>query len=298
MVVIGASKSAELEHILCDPGHSFRWFTHDYPYRLACWNYHPEYEIHLITQSSGTAFVGDYIGDFHPGNLCLVGSNLPHEWVSTNFGNQTLSGRDMVLQFDPQIFARAAGTMPEMAAPRALLEQALRGLQFHGRAEKQGIDLMRRIGAAQGLQRFALFLELIALMSETDEKTVLSSHDYAPNLDPGSAAVMQRVTAYILGNITDEVRMSVAAELAEMTPSTFSRYFKRTTGKNFVDYVHKLRIGRACNMINELDEPITSVCFNVGYKNISNFNRHFKRECGLTPSGYRKLAGVPRSNRI
>ncbi|QND55128.1 AraC family transcriptional regulator (plasmid) [Phyllobacterium sp. 628] len=296
--MIGAAKSAELEHILCDPGHSFRWFTHDYPYRLACWNYHPEYEIHLITQSSGTAFVGDHIGDFQPGNLCLIGSNLPHEWVSTNFGSETLLGRDMVLQFDPRIFARAADIMPEMTAPRVLLDQALRGLQFYGSAEEQGVDLMHRIGKVQGLQRLALFFELISLMAETDEKIILSSHDYAPNLDASSAAIMQRVTAYILGNIHDDVRMSVAAELAEMAPSTFSRYFKKTTGKNFIDYVHKLRIGRACNMINEQSEPITSICFNVGYKNISNFNRHFKRECGLTPSSYRKLAATHRVEKM
>lgn len=290
---IGAAKNAELEHIFRAPGQSFRWFTHDYPYRLACWNYHPEYEIHLITQSSGTVFAGDYIGDFQPGNLCLIGSNLPHEWVSTNYGDEVLKDRDMVLQFDPEIFARTAGILPEMAAPRVLFEQAVRGLQFYGAAEEHGINLMRRIGRAQGLQRLALFFELISLMAETDEKVILSSHDYAPDLDAGSAAIMQRVTSYILGNIHDEVRMSVAADLAEMTPSTFSRYFKKTTGKNFVDYVHKLRIGRACNLITEQVEPITSICFNVGYKNISNFNRHFKRECGLTPSGYKKLATGP-----
>ncbi|SDP30827.1 transcriptional regulator, AraC family [Phyllobacterium sp. OV277] len=297
-MAIGVAKNAELEHIFCDPGQSFRWFTHDYPYRLACWNYHPEYEIHLITQSSGTAFVGDYIGDFQPGNLCLVGSNLPHEWVSTNFGNEVLKDRDMVLQFDPQIFARTAEIMPEMATPRILLDQALRGLQFYGTAEEQGIDLMRRIGKVHGLQRLALFFELISLMAESDEKIILSSRDYAPNLDADSAAIMQRVTSYILGNLYNDVRMSVAADMAGMTPSTFSRYFKKTTGKNFVDYIHKLRISRACNMINEQAEPITSICFNVGYKNISNFNRHFKRECGLTPSDYRKLAAAPRTKQF
>ncbi|WP_244518369.1 AraC family transcriptional regulator [Phyllobacterium sp. OV277] len=204
----------------------------------------------------------------------------------------------MVLQFDPQIFARTAEIMPEMATPRILLDQALRGLQFYGTAEEQGIDLMRRIGKVHGLQRLALFFELISLMAESDEKIILSSRDYAPNLDADSAAIMQRVTSYILGNLYNDVRMSVAADMAGMTPSTFSRYFKKTTGKNFVDYIHKLRISRACNMINEQAEPITSICFNVGYKNISNFNRHFKRECGLTPSDYRKLAAAPRTKQF
>ncbi len=44
---------------------------------MARWNYHPEYEIHLIRKGSGKFIVGDYIGTFEAGHVSLVGSGLP-----------------------------------------------------------------------------------------------------------------------------------------------------------------------------------------------------------------------------
>ena len=66
------------ECISQDPKFSFYWHCHDFPAPIARWNYHPEYELHLIRYSSGHYFVGDYIGRFEPGNLVLVGPNIPH----------------------------------------------------------------------------------------------------------------------------------------------------------------------------------------------------------------------------
>ena len=70
-------RPAELEVILPEPDHCFRWFEHDYPYDLARWNHHPEFEIHLIRQGSGKLVAGDYIGAFSAGHVALIGPDLP-----------------------------------------------------------------------------------------------------------------------------------------------------------------------------------------------------------------------------
>lgn len=48
------------------PGQSVRWAEHDYPAPIARWNYHPEYEIHLIRRGTGTYLIGDRVGTFAP----------------------------------------------------------------------------------------------------------------------------------------------------------------------------------------------------------------------------------------
>ncbi len=53
-----------------------------HPWARNVWNFHPECEIHLIRNASGVALVGDHIGEFGPGYLAVVGSNLPHDWVT------------------------------------------------------------------------------------------------------------------------------------------------------------------------------------------------------------------------
>ncbi len=69
-----------------------------------------------------------------------------------------------------------------------------------------------------------------------------------------------------------------------------SRFFKKNCGNSFTDYVAQLRIGHACKLLSETDMPVTDVCFEVGYGNLSNFNRVFRLQRGLTPSAYRRLA--------
>ena len=75
-----------------------------------------------------------------------------------------------------------------------------------------------------------------------------------------------------------------------MRQSTFSRFFKKNSGNSFIDHVTKLRIGRACKLLSDTEVPVTEICFQVGYLNISNFNRVFRAQRGMTPSAYRRLA--------
>src|ERR1700753_4104883 len=96
----------DLELVAVPRDESFKVWSHGYPYRTVRWHFHPEYEIHLITATTGKFFVGDHIGNFAPGNLAMVGSNLPHNWVSNVPGGQPVNERCFVLQFDAGFIAR------------------------------------------------------------------------------------------------------------------------------------------------------------------------------------------------
>ena len=111
-----------------------------------------------------------------------------------------------------------------------------------------------------------------------------------PDLQPDSPAIIQSVLEYILDNLQDSISMSEAASMVGMTRPTFCRYFRKNTGRNFRDYVRILGIGRSCRLLFETDAHVTDICFQVGYRNISNFNRHFLQEKGVTPTKYRRLA--------
>ena len=132
------------------------------------------------------------------------------------------------------------------------------------------------------------------MLARTPEKKILASPDYAPTLDRETLRVVHDVISYVVDNLSGKVRMSEAAAIAGMTQSAFSRFFKKNTGANFVDYSRKLRIGRACKLLSETGRPVTDICFEVGYANISNFNRHFRKERGVTPSQYKRLSNSAR----
>lgn len=283
------NSNANLEWISKDQSESFRWQVHDYPSALARWNYHPELEIHLIRDSNGRAFVGDYIGEFGPGNLCILGPNIPHNWVSSLRPGQICRGRDVVLQFSQTIFDGAASFFPETAQLTDFFKATRRGLEFYGDTALRGGEIMERIGGESGYGRLLLFLELLDLLASSHEFRPLTSIDYVPSVDEHGTNIVQVVMGYILSNLSD-THMSEAAKLAGMSSSTFSRFFKKNSGQNFIDFVHKIRVSQACNLLANSSESITDICFACGYNNISNFNRHFLRSKHVIPSVYRRMS--------
>ncbi|MDY0917104.1 AraC family transcriptional regulator [Pseudomonas viridiflava] len=287
-------RPAELEVILPEPDQCFRWYEHDYPYALARWNHHPEFEIHLIRRGSGKLVAGDYIGGFDAGHVALIGPDLPHDWIGDLAPGEHLPGRDVVLQFDGAALLALRKTLPELGELQRLFEQARRGLEFSGATAVQAARLMEDIGTAQGLERLILFLQLINTLvkAPSQEAHLLASSCYAPTLDARSAERINKAFDYLLSELTNDIRLSVIAQRLEMTDPGFSRFFKRNTGHGFIDLMRKLRIQRACRLLLQSDMSVSDICFEVGYANLSNFNRHFRVETGQTPSDYRRAMAM------
>jgi AraC-like DNA-binding protein len=283
-------KLSELEVIFTEPQHSFRWYEHDYPYPLARWNHHPQFEIHLIRHGSGRLFVGDYIGHFDAGHLALIGPGLPHDWISDLAPGEQIVGRDVVLQFDGESLLKLRETLPELDELQGLFSRARQGIEFSGATRRQAIEMLEEIGRSSGLKRLSLFISLLQTLNEAGavESRTLASQQYAPMLDGLTTERMAQVFDYILKDLNEELRMSVIARQLEMSEPAFSRFFKRTTGHTFVDLTRKLRIQRACRLLLQSRLSVSDICFEVGYANLSNFNRHFRHEMAETPSEYRK----------
>lgn len=279
-----------LEQIVTDAVESFLWRCDDYPWERNVWNVHPEYEIHLIRNASGIALVGDHIEPFEPGYLAIVGSGLPHDWVTATAPGEVIRGRDIVLQFDHERVRHAAACFPELAGLEPFLTLALRGLAFHGETRRQGAEILEAMREAGGIERLTLFLRLLGLMAARGEYKVLSSADFTPDTDHASLGSIHVALTYIRENFTRDVHLNDVAELLGMSEWTFSRFFKKNAGSSFTDYLRTLRVAYACKLLADTDMPITDICFEIGYANVSNFNRNFLSQRGTTPSSYRRLA--------
>ncbi|NRQ17732.1 helix-turn-helix domain-containing protein [Ensifer sesbaniae] len=293
-----AANPPTFEHIVTNVNETFLWRLDDYPWERNVWNFHPEIEIHLIRKASGLAFVGDHIGQFGPGYLTVIGSNLPHDWVTATEPDEIIEGRDIVIQFHPDRMRAITDALPEFAELEAFFSRAERGLVFHRETRANGAELIERMGDLKGLSRFSLFIQLLDLLVNTDEFELLSSPEFAPELEAQSLDVLRGALAFIYENIATDIHLADLAKRAGMSETAFSRFFKKNTGNTFTDHVNKLRIWRACKLLAETDMPITDICFEVGYLNISNFNRTFLRQHKMTPSAYRRLTGQRRPARL
>lgn len=295
-----AGRSPAAEIVVPDLSSSVRWHQHDFPHPLARWHTHPEVEVHLIRRSSGLAFVGDHIGPFKPGHFVLVGSHLPHNWISDLDPGEVVDGRDVVLQIDPARIDRLAEDLPEAAEATGLFESANRGIEYTGRTAERATVELELVGRSSGLHRLHRIFGLLSILADAPrhERHTLSRRPAGAPLDAPAQLKVDAVLRYITDNLADEVRLDEAARVVGMTPSALSRFFLRAAGSGFADTVRRLRVIRACTMLFRTDRPVAEICFEAGYQNLSNFNRQFRAETGMTPREYRRKirTGVARAD--
>jgi AraC-like DNA-binding protein len=266
-----------------------RYLEHGFPNPLVRWHYHEEYELHLIVATRGKVFVGDYIGEFEPGHLVLTGPRLPHNWISTDVPRDGVALRDLVLQFPDAPLRQAAELIPELVEALPLLERARYGIEFFGLSD-QARQRYDRIKASQGLQRFSEFIEFMSELAHCDDYRLLSTVQLQSFDDDASLARISALVDYVTENCTKQFSMAKVCARVGMSESSFSRYFRRTTGNTFTDFVNCLRVNKACRLLMETDRYITNVCYDVGFNNVANFNRRFRKIKGMTPKEFRRRA--------
>ena len=264
-----------------------RCLAHGFPTPLARWHFHDEYELHLITSTSGKAFVGDWIGPFQPGHLVLCGPRLPHNWISYDLPERGVAERDLVIQFRHEPIEQAAAIIPELAEAMPLLERSKHGIEFFGMSER-GHEHWLSVKHSRGLPRFAAFCDFLADLARCTDYRLLSNVQMQGVDDDNSLAQISAIVDYITEHATESFSMAELSQRVGMSESQFSRYFKRATGNTFTDFVNRLRITRACQLLMETDRYISNVCYDCGFNNVANFNRRFLEIKGMTPKEFRR----------
>ena len=298
-MTIPRARIPELEHDVgrtptlgYEPAGRYGWLRcleHGVPNPLVRWHYHDEYELHLIVATRGKVFVGDYIGHFEPGHLVLTGPRLPHNWISSDVPPEGVAARDMVIQFSDAPLRQAAALIPELTEVLPLLERARNGIEFFGLSEPTRAHFAR-VRGAQGLARFSEFVALLGELARCHDYRLLSTVQLQSFEDDAGLARISGIVDYLTEHYAQDFSMADLSARVGMSESSFSRFFSRATGNSFTDFVNRLRINRACQLLMETDRYITKVCYDVGFNNVANFNRRFLQIKGMTPKEFRRQA--------
>lgn len=264
-----------------------RCLAHGFPTILNRWHYHPEYELHLITATHGRAYVGDYIGTYEPGHLVLTSPGLPHNWLVDDLppgGIQTHIHK--VLQFKDETLRTGARHLDALDELFPMFERAKYGIEFFGLstlAERR----FEEIRNSTGLVRLSLFLGYLAELSKSKDFRLLSTSRVQGSADAHTQQDAEMIE-YVATNALDDIALKHASVRFGMSEKYFSKHFKRVTGNTFMDFVLRYRINKASQMLSESQMYVSSVCHAVGFNNVANFNRHFFKIKGMTPSEFRK----------
>lgn len=262
------------------------------PYMDYPWHYHPEYEIIFVEKSYGIRFMGNHIGNFNDGDLMFISSNLPHVWKNDKDfyqGNKNLFVDVYVIHFREDALKEGFFDLPELTFIKKLFVLGTQGVLISGKDHKKISELVKEVVNSTGINRLILFLKTIDAIAKTEEYELLSSPGFVNTMNSLDTDRLNKVMNFITENYTEEVNIEEIAKLANLSISSFCRYFKSRTRKTFSRFLNEVRILNACKLLITSDKTITQICYSIGYNNISHFNRQFKIITGLTAKEYQKI---------
>lgn len=266
-------------------GQSFVAFAYAAPSFRFGWHYHPEVELTLIEAGSGTRFVGDNIAPYLPGDLVLLGANLPHTWSSESRRAGPASHRAIVVHFPADLFDSAAA---EFSKIKTLLQRAERGCYFPAATAKPVTRQLKQLVELQGFAAWCQLASILDYLATRPHPALLASAGYSPAIRQGAQRRLERALSYIEKHAaSDQLCLRDIARTVHLTPAAFSRFFRQMTGGTLVSHVNQVRIGHACRRLNESDQSVTEIAYACGYRNLANFNRRFREIKRMTPTAFR-----------
>ena len=270
----------------------------DFRFRILFVKHNGDFKMHsheyseLVVVMDGRATHRNEIGEYEleTGDVFVITGNKQHGFKNC----QEL--RLCNIMFDPDQFLTGRKDVEEMMGYQALFDLQPRTLgtgQFHERLHLSpdnlayASDLISQLGIeysrnseGRRLVISSAFNLLVAFLCR------LYSRNVENTVSP--LTQMANVAAHIRKNFRSEIRLEELAQVANLSVSQLQRKFKKIYTTTPVQYINKLRIHEACEMLKNPNHSITHIAFRCGFGSSSFFSTQFRLHLNESPSSYRQ----------
>ena len=232
--------------------------------------------------------VGDsseIIGEY---DLVLITSlELEHVWMQNDCKSDDI--HEITVQFRFDLSSEGFFATSPLKSIYHMLNQARKGLVFSmDTIMKIYNDLQKLSSIKDPFEAFISFLRILNVLANSDGSRTLATTSYAKVVIEEDSSRILKVKNFINSNYMKEIKLKTLSDLACMSETAFSRFFKLHTGRTVSDYIIDIRLGFASRMLVDTNKSIADICYLCGYNNLSNFNRVFKRKKGCAPTEFRE----------
>jgi len=268
---------------------SFRIQEDKSPFFYDRYHHHVEWQITNIIDGNGTLFLGDSISSFTKGDLFFIGSKVPHVFKSSAAfydKKNGLQSHSVSIFFSESVLGVTFFDLPELHQLKEILLKAKYGLRIQGQTSVEVKKKLSTIAEKKTYKRVIAFIEILGILAESEELSTLSNIDFNTLKKTDDHHQLNDVFQLVMDNYQRPISLGEAAALTNRSVSAFCRYFKLSTRKTFIQFVNELRISMACKLLQQENKSIGEISYEVGFNNISNFNRQFKLLMKMSPSAY------------
>jgi len=278
------------------PGQDFiRYQIDDQPYFYDKLHQHPEMQLSLVLEGEGRLIGGDYIGRFAPGDVFLLGHDVPHVFRSDEKyfapGAPALRSHAVFVFLDFKALSGGLHDITELQDVKRFGEQLTGCYRVQGPAQAAITQQVQALGAETGLGRLLGVLHIIEQLMRPDALHCLSVADQMRNLSEREVKRLEQVLNFLMTHSHRAIALEEVAAVANMSREAFCRFFKERTRKTYVRYLHELRLTNACQLLLHTNQTVAGIAYACGFANLSHFNRVFAAIVGTTPRDYRRGVG-------
>jgi hypothetical protein len=227
-----------LEHLPREKDQSFVVKYFDYRYYPTPWHYHPELELVFVTESTGKRFIGNHISDFKPGNLSLLGSNIPHTFRNDDKyyeANSVLRAKSIVIHFAEDSLGSDFLNLPEAKLLNKLVEESAYGLEILGKTNQKVSKLLYDILSLTGLKRWLCLVEILLDIASTPQDRSRITQSPYNGYNEKESTRLCNVFNWVVTNLGNDLSLDDAAAIAHMNPHAFFPVFFLTYPENLFD---------------------------------------------------------------
>lgn len=267
-----------------------------YPHFDHPFHFHQLCELVWIEKGHGKLIMGDYIGDYHEGDLMLIGPEMPHLLQSDAiyFERLNLITKAIAIYFPQDLILQITDDTDSVTFYQNLMKRAQRSVRFFGDTKCLTFDKINKLRNSTGLSRIGVFLQIIDILSKATDYESLASITYRTSFDEKEMTRFNDVYQFLLKNFASDIALKEVAEISHMSPNSFCRFFKLKTQKTFVQFLNEIRIGNACKLLQSDNYSLKEICYQSGYNNPTSFHTAFKQIMKMTPIEYRESVSAPR----
>lgn len=241
----------------------------------------PHYQLWVVTGGSACLTVAGQEYPLSAGAVLLVPPLAPHR--GRHDPAQPL--HCYVLHFAVRVLGAAAPGVLD-ALPRVSRPDAATWAKLVAAAGEVCAELAAGRPGTALLANAAMARAIGLLWRTAAERTTAEE----PGTHTAAPAQLEAVFAYLATHYAEPVTLARLARLAHLSPAHFSTVFRRATGLSPFQYLQRLRLQRARELLAGTDEPIAQVAARAGFGDPFYFSRAFKRLEGISPTQYRRAA--------
>lgn len=253
-------------------------------------HWHSYFEITYVQEGQGNYSVNGQEYMMKPGDIIIFNNVEAHGWK--------LMGEDMkllVMIFSPEFVAeklsvfdseylkpfveRGSNFKNRIGSEEPVsheIRKGIREIYAEWQQQKEGYPLMIK----------ANILRILTMLIRTYQDESKSGE----MLKEKKSAMkrLEQAISYIDHHYSEKITLDEVAAAAYMSSNYFSSYFRKVTGISFSEYVTRIRISHARELLRDTDKSVTEIAMECGFHNISNFYRLYKKQVGKPPRDEKK----------